>query len=79
MDSRSRWDAGTVALKKARLTALAAQLTRQPGRQVLDGTNLKGEYDFALDWTPEPGESGAIPGQPGPPPEIEAAGEDAKP
>lgn len=70
---------GHMALKKARVNALAAQLTRQLGRQVVDSTNLKGEYDFILNWTPEPGESGAIPGQPGPPPEIESASEDAKP
>jgi uncharacterized protein (TIGR03435 family) len=67
---------GHMVLKKARLAALAAQLTRQLGRQVVDGTNLKGEYDFSLDWMPAPGESGAIPGQPGPPPETEAADDD---
>ncbi len=66
-------------LKKARLAALAAQLTRQLGREVVDSTNIEGEYDFILDWTPEPGESGAIPGQPGPPPGVESIGGDGKP
>jgi bla regulator protein blaR1 len=70
---------GHIAFKKARLTALAAQLTRQLGRQVVDRTNLKGEYEFVLDWTPEAGESSAIPGQPGPPLEINSAGDELKP
>jgi uncharacterized protein (TIGR03435 family) len=71
--------AGHIALKKARLSALTAQLTRQLGRQVVNQTNLQGEYDMVLDWTPEAGESSAIPGQPGPPPEVQSAGEDLKP
>jgi uncharacterized protein (TIGR03435 family) len=70
---------GHISLKKARLTALAAQLTRQLGRQVIDKTNLTGEYDLALDWTPEAGESGAIPGQPGPPPDIQSDADGLKP
>jgi uncharacterized protein (TIGR03435 family) len=70
---------GHISLKKARLTALATQLTRQLGRQVVDKTNLTGEYDLALDWTPAAGESSAIPGQPGPPPEIQSDGDDLKP
>jgi uncharacterized protein (TIGR03435 family) len=70
---------GHIALRKARLTALTAQLTRQLGRQVADKTNFNGEYDIVLDWTPEAGESSAIPGQPGPPPEVQSPGEDPKP
>jgi uncharacterized protein (TIGR03435 family) len=70
---------GHIALKNARVTALTSQLTRQLGRQVLDKTNLNGEYDFVLDWTPEAGESSAIPGQPGPPPDLQSAGDDVKP
>ena len=70
---------GHISLKKARITALASQLTRQLGRQVVDKTNLAGEYDLALDWTPEAGESSAIPGQPGPPPDVQSEGEDLKP
>jgi uncharacterized protein (TIGR03435 family) len=58
---------GRLAFKKVRLAALTAQLTRQLGKQVIDKTNLVGEYDFVLDWIPEPGENSAIPGQPGPP------------
>lgn len=74
-----RLDRGHISLRKARLTALATQLTRQLGRQVVDKTNLVGEYDLALDWTPEAGESSAIPGQPGPPPEVQSDGDDLKP
>jgi uncharacterized protein (TIGR03435 family) len=70
---------GHISLKKASLAALATQLTRQLGRQVVDKTNLAGEYDLALDWTPEASESSAIPGQPGPPPEAHLDGEDVKP
>jgi uncharacterized protein (TIGR03435 family) len=66
---------GHMSFKKVRMAALAAQLTRQLGRQVLDQTNLDGEYDFVLDWVPDPSENGAIPGQPGPPPDPASAGE----
>jgi uncharacterized protein (TIGR03435 family) len=70
---------GHISLKKARITVLAAQLTRQMGRQVVDKTNLTGEYNLALDWTPQAGESSVIPGQPGPPPEPRSDGDDVKP
>ncbi len=66
---------GHMTFKKVRLTQLASQLTRQLGRPVLDQSHLGGEYDFALDWLPDPGENGAIPGQPGPPPDLAPAGE----
>jgi bla regulator protein blaR1 len=69
---------GHLDFKKVHLAALAAQLTRQLGRQVLDRTSLPGEYDFTLDWTPAPGEFGALPGQPGPP-ETDAGAEKSGP
>jgi uncharacterized protein (TIGR03435 family) len=70
---------GHISLQKAQITALAAQLTRQLGRQVIDKTNLHEQYDFALDWTPAPGENSAIPGQPGPPPETQPDADDIRP
>lgn len=70
---------GHMSFKKVRLSVLASQLTRQLGRQVLDQTNLNGEFDFVLDWMPDPSENGAIPGQPGPPPDSIPGGEENGP
>ncbi len=70
---------GHMSFKKVRLSALASQLTRQLGRQVLDQTRLNGEFDFVLDWVPDPGENGAIPGQPGPPPDSSPGREENGP
>jgi uncharacterized protein (TIGR03435 family) len=52
------------------LSFLASVLSQQLGRQVLDQTGLKGNYDLTLKWTPEQGE-GMMLGGPGggPPPE----------
>jgi uncharacterized protein (TIGR03435 family) len=52
------------------LEMLTAALSRQLGRPVIDHTRLKGHYDFKLQWTPEPGQSGGPlpPGVEGPPP-----------
>ena len=49
---------GTLRVKKGGTAALAAYLSRQLAREVLDKTNLKREYDYTLEWTPEPGEGG---------------------
>jgi uncharacterized protein (TIGR03435 family) len=70
---------GHMTFRKVRLSALASQLTRQLGRQVLDQTNLNGEFDFVLDWVPDPSENGAIPGQPGPGPDSIPGGEETGP
>jgi uncharacterized protein (TIGR03435 family) len=55
------------------LAFLANVLSQQLGRQVLDQTGLKGNYDLMLKWTPEQGEgmmmAGPGPGGGGPPPD----------
>jgi uncharacterized protein (TIGR03435 family) len=50
---------------------LVRLLSQQVGRDVLDQTGLKGNYDFTLKWTPEPGEGMMLGGAEGgnPPPE----------
>ena len=48
------------------LSFLASVLSQQLGRQVLDHTGLKGNYDLTLKWTPEQGE-GMMMGGPGGP------------
>src|ERR1700733_8629376 len=47
---------GSLRAKKTGMDWFAEWLSRKLGRMVLDQTDLKGEYDFALEWAPEPGE-----------------------
>jgi len=42
---------------------LASFLSNQLGRPVLDKTELKGKYDFKLEWAPDPSQGGDKPGQ----------------
>jgi uncharacterized protein (TIGR03435 family) len=39
------------------MAMLANGLSAQVGRSVVDKTELKGRYDFTLQWTPDPGQS----------------------
>jgi bla regulator protein blaR1 len=55
---RLRMRPGSLSAKQVRIAALVRQLTPQLGRQVIDKTGLTGEYDFTLEWTPEPGQGG---------------------
>jgi uncharacterized protein (TIGR03435 family) len=48
------------------LASLAEVLSQQLGRNVLDQTGLQGNYDFTLEWTPDPTPAGMMPM--GPPP-----------
>jgi uncharacterized protein (TIGR03435 family) len=49
---------GLIQLTKATAVTFASQLSYALGRPVIDKTSLSGEFDFALEWTPEPGENG---------------------
>jgi bla regulator protein blaR1 len=49
---------GSLTIKKGSTAALTAWLSRALGRVVIDKTDLKGEYDLTLEWTPDPGEGG---------------------
>jgi bla regulator protein blaR1 len=46
----------------ATLPILAQTLSDATGRKVIDKTGLAGNYDFKLDWTPEPGQMAPPPG-----------------
>jgi uncharacterized protein (TIGR03435 family) len=61
---------GSLNVKKGGMGSLADWLSRGLGRVVIDKTDLKGEYDYALGWTPDPGEGG--PESIGLPPEAPA-------
>jgi uncharacterized protein (TIGR03435 family) len=53
-----RVGAGSIQLTKATAATFASQLSYALGRPVIDKTGLSGEFDFALEWAPEPGEDG---------------------
>jgi uncharacterized protein (TIGR03435 family) len=49
------------------LSTLAQVLSAQLGRSVIDKTDVKGLYDFKLEWAPDPGQGLSPPGVLGPP------------
>jgi uncharacterized protein (TIGR03435 family) len=55
---------GKLAAQGMSVAALAQMLGQTLGRDVTDKTGLKGNYDFELSWTPEPGQGGAMFGGP---------------
>ena len=62
---------GMVRMGRGQLTGqgipmrtLVMVLSQQLGRTVLDQTGLKGNYDVSLQWTPDPGSPGMMPGPP---------------
>jgi uncharacterized protein (TIGR03435 family) len=58
---------GSMQLTRTTTATFASQLSYALGQPVVDKTGLSGEFDFALEWTPEPGEDGG-PGTAGLPP-----------
>jgi bla regulator protein blaR1 len=54
-----RMGRGQLIGTKAPMSQLAGTLSRMVGRPIIDKTGLKGEYDFKLEWTPEPGQGDA--------------------
>jgi bla regulator protein BlaR1 len=72
---------GQLTAKKITMTAFANQLSNQLGRNVLDKTGIKGDYDFKLEWTPDQNQPMGGPmggskenGPEAPPPSVEVAG-----
>lgn len=51
---------GQFTLEGAAMAALANQLGQVLGRSVTDKTELTGNYDFKLEWTPDAGQQGAM-------------------
>lgn len=49
---------GMISDQKARIATLAFRLSALLGRTVVDKTGLKGEYDFTLEWSLDPGQGG---------------------
>lgn len=49
---------GLIQLTNAMSATFASQLSYALGQPVVDKTGLAGKFDFALEWTPEPGEDG---------------------
>jgi uncharacterized protein (TIGR03435 family) len=53
-----RVKAGSIEMTNATSATFASQLSYALARPVIDKTNLSGNFDFAVRWTPEPGEDG---------------------
>ena len=69
-----RMGRGQVNAKSVPMATLVRMLSQQLGRDVIDKTDLKGNYDIDLTWTPEPGQGGGPFGGPPPPDAIAGAG-----
>lgn len=64
-----RMGRGQINAQGVTMTAFAQMLSQQLGRTVLDKTELKGEYDISLEFSPEPGQGGGPFGGPPPSPD----------
>jgi uncharacterized protein (TIGR03435 family) len=58
-DPQIRSGNGSLSLKKSGMAWLTFWLSQQLDRVVIDQTELKDEYDYSLEWTPDPGQGGA--------------------
>jgi bla regulator protein blaR1 len=69
---------GSGIFTNSSMAVFATRLSEQLGRPVIDQTDLKGGYDFTLEWTPAPGEGGAeligLPPRAEPPPSGDSNG-----
>jgi bla regulator protein BlaR1 len=54
---QSRMATGQITDKKASMDTLASQIGQQLGRFVVNQTGLNGDYDFHVEWTPDPGQN----------------------
>lgn len=68
-----RMGRGQLTASKVSMPMLAQQLSAQLGRTVLDKTELAGEFDIKLEWTPEHGQGGVVSSGPPPPDALPAA------
>jgi uncharacterized protein (TIGR03435 family) len=77
-EQRIRMGRGLFSVKQGSTAPLVAELERQLWRPVVDKTGLEGEYDYTLQWKPEPGQGGAeslgLPPQPEPQPPADSDG-----
>ena len=64
---RMAFGRGQLDMNGAPMNAFASALSDQLGRNVLDKTGLKGNYDLSLQWTPEEGQGRMFGGAPGGP------------
>jgi bla regulator protein BlaR1 len=57
-----RMGRGQLSGQEMRMDMLVNQLSQILRRNVVDKTGLTGKYDIKLNWTPDPGEGGMMPG-----------------
>jgi uncharacterized protein (TIGR03435 family) len=57
-----RMGRGQINAQGIPMAGLANQLSQQLGRSVIDKTELTGDYDIKLEWTPDANEGGAFRG-----------------
>jgi uncharacterized protein (TIGR03435 family) len=72
--TKTRKGCGHLAGTRVTTDVIAAMLSRQFERDVLNRTGLPGKYDFQLDWTPDAGPCPAVDSQGGSATPADAAG-----